>query len=52
VAGECNPQAVANILWAYATMGRRPGERGAGGAGGEGRFRLLRHGYGGAVSAP
>ena len=26
VAGECNPQEVANMLWAYATMGRRPGE--------------------------
>ena len=27
VARECNSQDVANTLWAYATMGRRPGER-------------------------
>ena len=27
VARECNSQGVANTLWAYATMGRRPGER-------------------------
>ena len=26
VAGECNPQAMTNIPWAYASMGRRPGE--------------------------
>ena len=27
VARECNSQAVANTLWAYARMGRRPVER-------------------------
>ena len=27
VAKECSSQNVANTLWAYATMGRRPGER-------------------------
>ena len=30
VARECNSQEVANILWSYATMGRRPGERALG----------------------
>jgi len=30
VAAACNPQNVANILWAYATMGREPGERALG----------------------
>ena len=27
ISGEFNSQAVANTLWAYATMGRKPGER-------------------------
>ena len=27
IAGEFNPQEVANTLWAYATIGRQPGER-------------------------
>ena len=27
ISGEFNPQGVANTLWAYATMGRKPGER-------------------------
>jgi hypothetical protein len=27
VAGEFKPQEVSNTLWAYATMGRKPGER-------------------------
>ena len=27
LAKECTSQAVANTLWAYATMGRRPGEQ-------------------------
>ena len=30
MARECTSQAVANILWAYATMGRKPGERALG----------------------
>jgi hypothetical protein len=30
VARECNSQAVANTLWAYAMMGRKPGERALG----------------------
>ena len=30
VARECNSQEVANTLWAYATMGRKPGERALG----------------------
>jgi hypothetical protein len=30
VAMECNSQGVSNILWAYATMGRKPEERGLG----------------------
>jgi hypothetical protein len=37
ISGEFNSQAVANTLWAYATMGRKPGEPrvfAAGGAGG------------------
>jgi len=27
ISGEFNSQNVANTLWAYATMGRKPGER-------------------------
>ena len=27
MARECKPQEMANTLWAYATMERRPGER-------------------------
>jgi hypothetical protein len=27
ISGEFNSQAVANTLWAFATMGRKPGER-------------------------
>jgi hypothetical protein len=27
ISGEFKPQEVANTLWAYATMGRKPGER-------------------------
>ena len=30
---ECNPQEVANTLWAYATMGKTPGERALGALG-------------------
>jgi hypothetical protein len=39
VAGECNPQAIANVIVAYATMGERPGAGVVGAL--EGRLRAV-----------
>ena len=44
VAGDCTPQNISNTLWAYATMGERPGRVGVFGAL-EGRLRAVAKGF-------